>query len=59
MYKKKGYKYNEASAELILYEMEELCSALEEGSVEERYLAKEFKELIWKLERYYKGQGWI
>lgn len=46
MHKKKGYKYNEASAELILYEMEELCSALEEGSVEERYLAKEFKELI-------------
>lgn len=57
--RKRGHKYKKASAGLILNEIEELCAALADGTMEEQQISEEFKDLARLLREYYNRQGWL
>ena len=57
--RKRGYKYKAASAGFILNEIEELCAALADGTIEEQQISEEFKDLARLLQEYYNRQGWL
>lgn len=50
-------KYRNVARIFIVDELEELCAALADGTVEEQQIAEKFKDLIKSLREYYDRQG--
>ena len=52
-------KYQNAARIFIVDELEELCAALADGTIEEQQIAKKLEDLIKSLREYYNHQGRI
>ena len=58
-HRKKGNKYKQASAAVIINELEELYIGLLNGDEKEQEFSNQLYLLTYKLKKYYDSQNWL